>query len=254
MIKRSTTAIIIDDDKDAISLLEIYLHAFDEVEVIGSTTDPQRGIKLLKKKVPNLVFLDIDMPDLDGMEVAETMKENELPTEIIFTTAHAQYAYKSLQVEPLGYLVKPFGPEDLISVINRYHAKVKRLELERRMHLFMKTTKTIPRAKFTTRSGIIFINPDDIMLMRAESNYCRIFLKDGREELITTNIFKAAARMDSPEIVKANRSAYVNVQYLTQIEKRTKICTLKYKDKILEEPINSSSLSFFEKLNCFPIT
>ncbi|MCW0482560.1 LytR/AlgR family response regulator transcription factor [Gaoshiqia sediminis] len=254
MIDRKITAIIIDDDKEALSLLEIYLQAFHEVEVIESITNPKKGIRLLKRTVPGIVFLDIDMPELDGLEVAQVIKDHGLGTEIVFTTAHVQYAYHALGVEPLGYLVKPFGPEELISVINRYHAKKQRKELERRMELFMQSNKAIPKVKLATRTGIIFVNPEDIMLMHTEAAYCRIFLKDGREELIMMNIYKVVDLIDYSNIVRANRSAFINLQYLRKIEKKSKICTLQYRNLTFEEPISRAGIAFFEKLNCFPIT
>ena len=74
----------------------------------------------------HILFLDIDMPDINGLEVAEVIKDNQLSTEIVFTTAHSKYAFKSLNLEPLDYLVKPFGPEELISVVNRYKTRTKR--------------------------------------------------------------------------------------------------------------------------------
>jgi len=253
-IERKITAIIIEDDEEAISLLEIYLQAYEEIEIIDKTTNPQEGIELLEKKIPNVVFLDIDMPEVNGLKVAQIIKENDLRTEVVFTTAHSHYAFKALHVEPLDYLIKPFGPEELISVINRLKSKITQRELEQRMDFLMKSNKAIPKVKLPTRTGIIFIHPEDIMLFLAESNYCRIFTKDGKEELITQNIYKVVSVIDSPAILKANRSAYVNVQYLKKIQKKTKICILKHNDIKLEVRINQSILSFFEKLNCFPIS
>ena len=253
-IERKITAIIIEDDEEAISLLEIYLQAFDEIEIIDKTTNPQEGIKLLEKKIPNIVFLDIDMPEVNGLEVARIIKENDLRTEVVFTTAHSHYAFQALHIEPLDYLIKPFGPEELISVINRLESKITKKELEQKMDFLMKNNKAIPKVKLPTRTGIIFINPEDIMLLRVESNYCRIFTKDGKEELITQNIYKVVSVIDSPVILKTNRSTYINFHYLKKIQKKTKICILEYKDITLEIRINQSILSFFEKLNCFPIS
>ena len=254
MVSKTITAIIIEDDEEAISLLEIYLKAFQEVEIIDKTTNPKNGIKILKKKMPNIVFLDIDMPEINGLEVADVIKEDQLNTEIIFTTAHSKYAFKSLKVEPLGYLVKPFGPEELISVINRYKTKDKRKELERRIDIFIRSNQTNKKLKLTTKSGIVFITPDEIMLIQSESNQSYLYLTNGNVELITQNYTKIIELINSPSFVKANRSSYVNLQYLRRIDKRNKVCILNYQDIMLEEPINRSSMSFFEKLNCFPIS
>ena len=253
MIEKSITAMIIEDDEDALSLLEIYLQAFDEIRVISKTTSPQKGIRLLLKKNPDLVFLDIDMPDINGVEVAETIQEHALNTEVVFTTAHSKYAYRALHVEPLDYLLKPFGPEDLIAVINRYKAKIKRKELERRMDFLMKSNKIIPRIKLPTYTGVIFINPEDIMMYEAEGNYCRIYIKEGDDELITLNVYKVTAIVNSQKVFQVNRSAYVNLRYLKRVEKKTRLCFLQYKDFTLQTRLRKSSLSFFEKLNCFPI-
>lgn len=244
---------IIEDDEEALSLLEIYLQAFDEVRVIDKTTNPEKGIRLLKKKNPDLVFLDIDMPGTNGVQVAEVIREYALNTEVVFTTAHSKYAYRALHVEPLDYLLKPFGPEDLIAVVNRYKAKEKHKELERRMDFLMRSNKVIPKIKLPTYTGILFINPEDIMMYEADGNHCRIYSKEGDEELITLSMYKVTTIVNSQKVFKVNRSAYVNLRYLKKIEKKTRTCTLSYKDFTLQARLRKSSLSYFEKLNCFPI-
>jgi len=254
MIDREITAVIIDDDEDAISLLEIYLQAFKEIKVVDSSTSPQRGVKIIKKVLPDIVFLDIDMPEMNGLEVGQIILESEIKTEVVFTTAHSHYAFNALSVKPLDYLVKPFGPAALISVINRFKNKLKNEEFERRMDFFMRTNRVLPKIKLHTRTGIVFINPDEVMLIRSDGNYCRLYLKDGREEPIIHNIVYVVETLDSPNIIKANRSAYINVQYLKRIEKRKRVCHLKSNQVTLEESISRPGLVYFEKLNCFPIT
>lgn len=244
---------IIEDDEEALSLLEIYLQAFSEIELIAKTTSPLKGIKLLKRKNPELVFLDIDMPDTDGLEIAKSIQENDLRTEVVFTTAHSKYAFHALHLEPLDYLLKPFGPEDIIAVINRYHTRSKKKELERKMDFLIKSNKIISKIKLPTRAGFIFINPDDIMLYRPEGNYCRICTKDNEQELIMLSIYKVIAIVNSPQVFRVNRSAYINIHYLKRIEKKTRICYLSHHELTLETKIKRSNLSYFEKLNCCPV-
>jgi len=245
---------IIEDDLEAISLLEIYLKAFRELEVIDKTMNPKQGIKLLLKKMPDIVFLDIDMPDTNGIEVAEAIIEHELTTEIVFTTAHSKYAYKTLKVKPLDYLVKPFGPEELISVINRYKARAKRKEMDRRMDFFIRNSRPTQRLKLPTDSGIVFVNPEDVMLIQGQENQTYIFLANGTVELVTSLIHKIIEQIDSPSFVRANRAAFINLQYLRRVDRKNRVCTLIHQNTVIEEPLNRSSITFFEKLNCFPIT
>jgi DNA-binding LytR/AlgR family response regulator len=248
MRDKEITAVIIDDNEDAIALLGIYLQAFKEIKVLDSTTSPQKGVKIIRKLIPNIVFLDIDMPEMNGLEVGQIILESNIKTEVVFTTAHSQYAFPALTIKPLDYLVKPFGPAELISVINRFKNKQKTDEFERKMDLFIRTKQMSPKMKLPNRNGFALINPEDVMAIRAEGNYCRIYLKTGKEEEITQNIIKVAEMLNSPNILKAHRSAYINMQY------RKRIVYLTHEQFSMEEPMNRSALAYFEKINCFPIT
>lgn len=254
MDNKIITAIIIDDDEEAISLLEIYLKAFREVRVIDRTINPKQGIKLLVKKMPDLVFLDIDMPDINGIEVAEAIKSNQLTTEIVFTTAHSKYAFKTLEVKPLDYLVKPFGPEELISVVNRYKTRAKRKALERNMETSSHNNQPSQKLKLPTDSGIILVNPEEIMSVKAQGGKNYITLTNGKTERVIMAINRLIDYINSPSFVKANRETYINLQFLRRIDRKKKICVLTHQDTVMEEAINRSTISFFEKMNCFPIS
>ena len=133
------TAIIIDDDSEAIYLLEMYLRQFPEVNIIGKSTKALKGLLLINKKFPDLVFLDIDMPDMTGLQVAESMRNKNFNSEIVFTTAYQQYAYNTLSIEPLDFLTKPFCPEDLKKVIKKYLAKAEKKKHEQKLDDFIQS-------------------------------------------------------------------------------------------------------------------
>ena len=103
-------------------------------------------------------------------------------------------------------------------------------------------------------AGIVFINPEEVMLIQGQENQTYIFLANGTVELVTTLINKIIDQIDSPSFVRANRSACINLKYLRRIDRKNRICTLAHQNTVIEEPLNRSSISFFEKLNCFPIT
>ena len=252
-MENKLTAIIIDDDDEAIRLLKIYLLDFSEIELVDSSSDPKKGLVLLQKKLPDIVFLDIDMPGLSGLSLADEMKKNELHTEVVFTTAHRHYAYQALSIEPLDYLVKPFGQQELADVIDRYHSKMADLHKKKAMNRLIRDNNALSKVKLPTKSGILFIAPDEIILLRSAMNNTLLFLKDGTEQQITQNINRVVRLINSSQLIRASRSAYINTKYLKKIEKKTKLCILEYGDLRLEEPINKASLVFFEKQNCFPI-
>ncbi|MGE4587286.1 MAG: LytR/AlgR family response regulator transcription factor [Mangrovibacterium sp.] len=247
------TTILIDDDTEALALLELYLKNFPEILLIDRTTNPIEGVRLLKKNSPDLVFLDIDMPDLNGLAVAETIRENNLNTEVVFTTAHSHYAYQSLHLHPLDYLIKPFGPDDLHAVLSRYKEKSKNQELERKIDFLLRENKPISKIRLPVRTGVIFVDPEDIMLFQTESNNCRIYTKQGEEELILMNICKLVFLINSPAIFNLSRSTSINIKYLTRIDKKTRTCILQYNEVSLKARIRKSRLSWFERNSSFPI-
>lgn len=254
MLENSIKAVIIDDNEDAVALLEIYLQAFKEIQVLESTTNPHKGLRIIKRLNPDIVFLDIDMPEMNGLELGQIIFESDLKTEVVFTTAHSQYAFNALNIKPLDYLIKPFGPSEIISVINRFTTKQKKLEFERRMDFFMRNNKVITKIKLSTRNGFTLVNPEDIILVRAEGPFSRIFLKDGKQEVIIYKIPRMQEALASQNFIKANRSAIINLQYLKRIEKKGKCCYLKYNEISYEEKINAEGMRYFETINCFPIS
>lgn len=254
MLENSIKAVIIDDNEDAVALLEIYLQAFKEIQVLESTTNAHKGLKIVTKLQPDIVFLDIDMPEMNGLELGQVIFESGLKTEIVFTTAHSQYAFNALSIRPLDYLMKPFGPSEIIAVINRFTTKQKNLEFERRMDFFMRNNRITTKVKLTTRNGAIFINPEDIILIKAERSGCSVFLKDGKKESIAYTIPRAKQAINSPNLIKANRLALINLQYLKRIERKERRCYLKYNELSFQESINKAGMIYLETINCFPIT
>lgn len=255
MSENTIKAVIIDDNEDAITLLEIYLQAFNEIQVLESTTSPHKGLKLVKKLLPDIVFLDIDMPEMNGLELGQIIFDSELKTEVVFTTAHSQFAFNALSIKPLDYLVKPFGPSEIISVINRYKTKLKNEEFERRMDLFLRSSKATPKIKLPTKTGIILIEADDLMIAKSEtSTSSRVFIKDGREELVSVSIPRLFELMESSNLIKVNRpSSIINLLYVKKIDRKRKKCLISCNSLHFEEDISRNTLAYFEKMDCFPI-
>ena len=121
------------------------------------------------------------------------------------------------------------------------------------MDFFIRNSRTIQKLKLPTESGIVFINPEEIMLIQGQENQTYIFLSNGTVELVTTSIYRIIEHIDSPSFVRANRTAFINLQYLRRVDRKNRICTLVHQNTMIEEPLNRSSITFFENLNCFPI-
>jgi two-component system, LytTR family, response regulator len=113
------TAAIIDDEKHAIETLRYDLaeNHKDEIEILFSTTNPVEGAKRIRTEKPDLLFLDVDMPGLSGLELIQLI--DDLPTRVVFTTAHMEYAIKAVETIASGYLLKPVQADDLKRIIEK---------------------------------------------------------------------------------------------------------------------------------------
>lgn len=242
------SAIIIDDEPDAINLLEMYLRRFPSITVIGKENEAKKGLELVKEKLPELVFLDIDMPDMNGLKVADKIKSENFYSEIVFTTAHQHYAYDALDVKPLDFLTKPFSITDLELVIQKYNENIQKKKQEKKLDVFITSQNNSTKIKFPTTKGILFVDIKSIVMLKSKANNCDILMNDGTTETITRNLYKVVSILNSPAFFQINRSTSINTNYLQRVDKKNFRCIISYNQVIIEEPITKSNMTLFEKM------
>ena len=243
------SAVIIDDEPDAINLLEMYLRHFPEIEVAGTETKAKDGLRLVKELLPDLVFLDIDMPDMDGLQIAHRINSGNINSEIVFTTAHQHYAYDALDVEPLDFLTKPFCVDDLEIVLKKFKTKVEKKKLDRKLDQFIHQKDNPLKIKLPTVHGVLLIDIKDIVYMKSKANNCNIHLSDGSVETITRNLYVLIDMLNSTAFYKISRQTAINTNYLQYIDKKTQKCILQYNKTSHTEPITDNYIKSFEKLD-----
>ncbi|MBW8332689.1 MAG: response regulator transcription factor [Prolixibacteraceae bacterium] len=246
------SAIIIDDDPEAINLLEIFLRYFQNIRIIGKSTGAKAGLELIFELCPDLIFLDVDMPDITGLQVAESVRNENLQSEIVFTTAYQNYAYKALSIEPLDFLTKPFCLEDIENVINKYIARKEKKEQEQKLDKFRQSQGTVVKVKLPTYHSYVFVDLNDIVYIKSNTNGTYVYLQDGTVETVTRSLSSLMLLLNSSLIFQINRSTCVNLNYLYRIDKKKEMCILRYNQKTLEESISRYNIINFEKLNMFP--
>ncbi|HMQ00021.1 MAG TPA: response regulator, partial [Cyclobacteriaceae bacterium] len=167
----NTKALIIDDEPLAIAELEVLLKAFPQIEIIGKSEKASHALKLANEIKPDLIFLDINMPGMNGFELLENL--DEVP-EVIFVTAYDEFAIKAFEINALDYLLKPVNPDRLAEAIKRLEkrqekeeqrAKSERLTLEKR--IFIKDGEKC-----------YFVPLADIFLLESEGNYVKVHFED----------------------------------------------------------------------------
>jgi DNA-binding LytR/AlgR family response regulator len=253
MERDEISALIIDDDSDAINLLEMYLRQFTYIRVVGRSTNAIEGLKLIINKLPDLLFLDIDMPDMTGLQVAESVKIKNSHTEIVFTTAYQHYAYRALPIEPLDFLTKPFFPDDLEKVISKYILKVEKKKYDQKLDLFIQSQSNPPKITLPTVHSFLILDINDIVFVKANLNRTKVYLQDGTVETTTRNLISIIRLINSPLIFQIHKGSYVNFNYIQRIDRKRTKCIVRFNSKFYEEPISKSCIVNFEKFNIFPI-
>jgi len=251
MISMPISAVIIDDEQDSINLLEMYLRHFPFVTVTGTQTDAKKGLKLVVENSPELVFLDIDMPDMNGLQVADHIQSENIYSEIVFTTAHPHYAYDSLGIEPLDFLTKPFCMDDLEIVMQKYEAKAEKKKHEQKLGKFIHSQSNAPKIKLPTIHGFLILEQKDIVVLKSEAKGSKIYLQDGSVEWSTSKISIIANQLNSLTFLKSDRATYINLNYLQRVDKKNQKCILNFNHQLHEEPISRNQMIFFEKMNLF---
>jgi two-component system, LytTR family, response regulator len=246
------SAVIIDDEQDSINLLQMYLRHFPNINVTGTETNAIKGLELVDETLPELVFLDIDMPGMNGLQVADKIHSDNFYSEIVFTTAHQYYAFDALNIEPLDFLTKPFCIEDLGVVLQKFEIKNEKKKLERKLDRFIHSQNSSHQIKLPANHGVLMVETKDIVVIKSNANKCILHLQDGTTEIINKNLNKLIEILNLPSLFKLNRSTYANLNYLNRIDKKTNKCFLSFNHSIHEEIISRNQIILFEKLDLYP--
>jgi two-component system, LytTR family, response regulator len=208
--------LLIDDEPLALSLMQEYLQAHPDVEVLRTCKDGFEGLKAVQELKPELIFLDIQMPKITGLEMLELIEE---PPAVIFTTAFDQYAIKAFELSAVDYLLKPFSPERLAVALAKVRERLvsKRQGREVENLLQNQVTETIRRVVVKTGNNVKVIPLQDIHYFEASDDYVCIHTSDNK--FVKTQTLKSLEnRLEEGLFVRVHRSFLVQLQQVTRIE------------------------------------
>ncbi|UOE40715.1 LytTR family DNA-binding domain-containing protein [Chryseobacterium suipulveris] len=181
-------AIIIEDEKRAqIYLKGVINQVAPEIEVVAICDDLPSGVLAIRKFQPEMVFLDIEMPKYNGLEIVNFFGKDEIQFNIIFTTAYNQYAIQAFKTSALDYLLKPIDPEELKETMERY--KQKQLTTFHKLQVAKLSIAHTERIAIPDGNNLIMIEVNEILYLKADSNYTDIHLTNGKK-YTTSRILK----------------------------------------------------------------
>ncbi len=226
--------VIIDDEPLARSIVVEYLQQHPSIEIAAECNDGFQGVKAIMQHKPDLIFLDIQMPKINGFEMLELL--DSTPS-VIFTTAFDEFAIKAFEANAIDYLLKPFSKERFDLAIQKWNEKKNTSSKKSIQSLLENTTKQPDeRNRIVVKNGsdIRIVPMADVMYIEAYDDYVKIFTKDTYYlKKKTMNYYEQV--LDSSQFFRTHRSFIINLQELTKIEpleKNTYVVLLKNGKKI----------------------
>lgn len=200
---------MVDDEILALRELETMLKAFPEIEITGSSDRASNAVEMINNLKPDLIFLDINMPGMNGFELLE--KLDEAP-DVIFVTAYDEYAIKAFEVNALDYILKPVNPERLKDAINKIQKKA----------IVEKTNESEKLGidkKIFIKDGekCFFVPVRDIFLIESEGNYVKVYFEN-KKPLLHKSLTYMENRLADDVFFRANRQFIINLNFIKNIE------------------------------------
>lgn len=215
--------LIVDDEPLARERIRMLLNEEPDVEVLAESTNGTEALKAIEKLAPDLVFLDVQMPELSGFQVLDRLDASRIPV-IIFVTAYDQYALKAFEVCALDYLLKPFDRERFGRALSRARAELGRRKSGQVNEQVLKLLSELQQGKkhlekLIIRQGgrVLFLRADEIDWIEAAGNYVR--LHAGKEEyLYRETMQKLEGQLNPDRFARIHRSKIVNVERIKELQ------------------------------------
>jgi two-component system LytT family response regulator len=218
--------LIVDDEPLARERVRMMLGMHDDVAVIGEVGDGQQAVDAIRDQRPDLVFLDVQMPGVDGFGVLRALEGDDLP-HVVFVTAYDQYALKAFEVHALDYVLKPFNAERFGQALQRARAAIaKRQEAETlvdRDHLrslvASLTAEQREKQRIVVKSSgrVFFVKVDDIDWIEAEGNYVRLHMGN-QSHLLRETMKGMESVLDAGQFIRIHRSTIVNADRIRELQ------------------------------------
>ncbi|MEO6286853.1 MAG: LytTR family DNA-binding domain-containing protein [Dyadobacter sp.] len=214
-------AIIIDDEPNAVGLLVLRLSQHcPQVEVVASCTGSQKGIQAILDHRPDLVFLDIEMPQLNGFQVLEAV--SGLSFSLVFVTAYDKFALKAFRYSAVDYLLKPIDTQELVQAVGRVEQQRKLVpeQLEHLRQQFSNPGKTFPdRIALPYQNGVAFVDLKDILYCESDDNYTKFHLADNQYHLVTKPLRDIQELLEERDFQRVHRQYLINLNHIKKFVK-----------------------------------
>jgi len=213
-------ALIVDDEEPARELLRAFLSAWPEVEVVGDVGDGETAVEAVRQQRPDLMFLDVQMPEMNGFDVVAALSAEETPV-IVFVTAYDRYALRAFEVSACDYLLKPFDADRLGATMRRVFARNQRTnqEVSAAIRALVGQLRSPEEQQVIVKADgrHVFLAPNDIAWLEVVGKEVRIHVT-GATITVREPLNSLAQRLDATRFIRVHRSAIVNRAHIREVQ------------------------------------
>ena len=209
--------VLIDDENNSLEMMEWLIKTYcPQVTIEAMCNTSEKGIEAINKFKPDVVFLDIEMPHMNGFDMLEQF--DKLSFDVVFCTAYDQFAIKAFKYSALNYLLKPVDPADLQETFRRLEEK-KSSPSKEQIELLLQNIRenikpAVQRIALTTGDGMIFAPVEHILYCEAESNYTSVVLNDGKKILVSKVLKDIDETLSGSGFYRIHNSFLINLNHI----------------------------------------
>lgn len=242
--------VLIDDEHSAIKSLEWEIENFcKNVHIVSTFTSATDAVSFLNRNTVDCVFLDIEMPDMDGFQFLELFPKRNFA--VVITTAFDQYAIKAIKESALDYLLKPIDSDDLIACFTKIEQQKSSVSISEKLEnslekILQSTILSQKKINVTNDGKMIFLNPDDIIYCESDGNYCTIYLENKEKIVLTQKLKFMEEKLAHLQFFRIHNSYLINLNKVKEFHKTDEYVVLSNQVKI---PVSRQKKSdFLDKL------
>lgn len=212
--------VLVDDEILSLEALEFILNKNENIEIVGKYLSPLEALENIKKIKPDLIFLDIEMPELDGFSVAQELVNMRLNIHIVFATVYEYYALKAFEVNASDYVVKPFSERRLKSTVDRILKKFEDHRINEKLtNDFLKyniSKQSINKIAVWNENNIVLLDPESILYLTVEEKKVVIYTKDGCYES-NSSLAELEEKLAHKGFFRSHKSFLINTGHIERI-------------------------------------
>ena len=226
----SYRALLVDDEKEANDFLSASLkETCPDIQIAGTATGSKQAIEEFTRLQPDVMFVDIQIDEMNGLEVVEEIYSGGGHPYIIFVTAFDRHAIDAFKKNAVDYLLKPVDMDDLKRACSKFRELFQKDRQYEHLRRFIDASGK--KIRFNTRSGFFLFAPDDIFYLEANQNYTKIYTGTEQSEMVSMNLGSVEKMLPADQFWRVSKSSIINLKYLFRVDRKKRECILRTGEK-----------------------